>query len=270
MPALRTWIILDQFKGFIVVGRKGKTETYKELSAKIGPEKAKEQILQSIRGKTFVVNPTNFLSLVKAAIGQIGMTLDDVKIAEFPDDAKAALAFETGLGDFYMGSLPQEAKLLSQPDQYVDVGGHEVLGNAGLWFSSTVGLAPWLDENKETVMKLLAIWYRTVRYIDEKPDSVIPAWTKRINQQAAAAFTEDEMRGILKLLYHPNIEDAKKTFYNKDSDLYWKRSVDYYVPQNADKLPADFSTGKYNIEESLFTEFTKRSDLVAWVNSPLK
>lgn len=270
VPALRTWIILDQFKGFIVVGRKGKTDTFGDLSAKVGPAKAKEDILNSFRGKTFVINPTNFLPLVKAAIGQVGLTVDQVKIAEFPDDAKAALAFETGVGDFYMGSLPQEAKLLSQPDRYVNVGGHEILGDAGLWFSSTVGLAPWLESNKETVMKLLAVWYRTVRYINEKPDSVIATWTKRINQQAAAAFTEDDMRNILKLLYYPNIEEAKKTFYNKESPLYWKRSINYYVPQNADKLPADFDSGKYNIEETLFLEFLKRNDLIAWVNSPLK
>ncbi|MGV6874465.1 ABC transporter substrate-binding protein [Pseudochelatococcus sp. B33] len=270
VPDLRTWIVLDQFKGFIVVGRTGSAETYASLVGKLTPEEAKKQVLESFRGKTFVVNPTNFLPLVKAALDQAGMTLDDVKVAEFPDDAKAALAFETGVGDYYMGSLPQEAKLLSQPDRYTAAGGHEVLGPAGLWFSSTVGLAPWIEQNQETVMKLTAIAYRTIRYLHEQPERTVPIWTKLINAHAAASFTDDEVKNILTLLYHPTAEEAAETFFNPDSDVYWKNSIDYYSRQNAENLPSDFSSGKYNIEEEMFKNFIKRDDLVSWVNSPLK
>jgi hypothetical protein len=35
------------------------------------------------------------------------LTLDDITILDFADDAKAAAAFLRGEGDFYYGSLPQ-------------------------------------------------------------------------------------------------------------------------------------------------------------------
>lgn len=270
VPALRTWIVLNQFKGFIIVGRKGQTDTYESLVGTLGPEKAKEQILKAMKGKKFAIDPANYRSLAKAALSQVGLTLDDVQLIEFADSAKAGLAFESGVGDYFMGNLPTEAKLLSQPERYVSVGGHEILGPAGLWYSSMVALDPWLANNKDTVMKLLAIWYRVSRYIDERNDQIMPTWQRIINERASASFSLDDMRRITGLMWYPNIAQSKATVFNTGSDLYWRQSMDYYVPQNKDKLPVDFGGDKYNYEEVYFQALLKDTALIQWIEAPLK
>ena len=270
IPDMRTWILLNRFKGFILVGRKGGTETYASLAPKMGQEAARKKILQDMKGKSFAINPVSYLPLVKACLGQVGMSVDDVKLFEFPDDAKAALAFEKGVGDFYMGSLPQEIKLLSQPDLYINVGGAEILGPAGLWYSAMMGMEPWLKKNKETVLKLHAIWYRTSRYLNEKQAQIFPLWASNINQRAAASFTPDDIVKMSGFLEYPSIEQARTQAFNDKSDVSWRKAMSYYGPQNTDRLPADFNTGKYQLEQEYFEEFVARKDLVSWVNAPLK
>jgi ABC-type nitrate/sulfonate/bicarbonate transport system substrate-binding protein len=270
IPNMRSWIVLNRFKGFIVVGRKGQAEPYASLVTKMSPEKAKEQVLANMKGKTFSINPVSYTALVRAAVGQAGMTLNDVKLVEFPDDAKAALAFEKGIGDYYMGSLPQEMKLLSQPDLYVNVGGTEVLGPAGLWYSAMLSMEPWMSENKETLLKLHAIWYRTTRYINEQPERVVPIWASNINQRAAASFSTKDVNEMATFLQYPTIEQAKSSVFNDKSELSWRKAMAFYIPQNKEKLPEDFTSGKYQMEQAFFEEFQKRTDLINWVNAPLK
>jgi ABC-type nitrate/sulfonate/bicarbonate transport system substrate-binding protein len=270
IPNMRTWIVLNRFKGFILVGRKGAVETYASLAPRVGPEAARLQILKSMKGKSFAINPVSYLALVKACLGQVGMTMSDVKLFEFPDDAKAALAFEKGVGDFYMGSLPQEIKLLGEPDLYVNVGGAEILGPAGLWYSAMMGMEPWLKDHRETVLKLHAIWYRTSRYLNERQSQILPLWASNINSRAAASFTKDDIIKMSKFLEYPSIEQAKTQIFNDKSDLGWRKAMSFYGPQNTDRLPGDFSTGKYQLEQEYFEAFLARPDLVSWVNAPLK
>lgn len=270
IPNMRTWIVLNRFKGFILVGRKGAVETYASLVPKMGHEAARMQILKSMKDKAFAINPVSYLALVKACLGQVGMSISDVKLFEFPDDAKAALAFEKGVGDFYMGSLPQEIKLLSQPDLYVNVGGAEILGPAGLWYSAMMGMEPWMKENKETLLKLHAIWYRTSRYLNEKQAQILPLWVANINQRAAASFKSEDIVKMSGFLEYPTIEQARTQVFNDKSDVSWRKAMSFYGPQNTDRLPADFSTGKYQREQEYFEEFIARPELVSWVNAPLK
>jgi ABC-type nitrate/sulfonate/bicarbonate transport system substrate-binding protein len=270
VPSLRSWLITDQFAGFIVVGRKGQTDTFESLKAQIGAEKAKEQILNSFKGKTFSVVLSVREQMLGSAFSQVGMTTKDVKFADFPDDAQAALAFVKGVGDYYMGGLPQETKLLQSPDKFVNVGGQEILGPAGLWYTTIDSLEPWLQAHNDTALKLVAIWYRMMRYMKEKPDVVIPMLTKAINESAAASFTPDEVKASLTMLDFRTIEEAQKTQYDPNSDIYWKKAVDFYSTLNKEHLPDNFDPRVYDTAEALFNDFLKHKDLVDWVNSPLK
>jgi ABC-type nitrate/sulfonate/bicarbonate transport system substrate-binding protein len=270
VPTLRSWIVPNQFSGFIIVGRKGRTETFASLEPKVGAEKAKEQILNSFRGRTFSVVLSQREQMLTSAFSQIGMTPNDVKFADFPDDAQAALAFEKGVGDYYMGGLPQETKLLASPDKFVNVGGTEILGPAGLWYTSMDSLEPWLQAHHDTMLKLVAIWYRTMRYMKEKPEVAIPEMTKAINEAAAANFSPEDVAASLKLLDFRTIEEAQKTQYNPNSPIYWKRAVDFYATLNSKDLPDHYDPTTFVIAEAVFNEFLQHKDLVDWVNSPLK
>ncbi|MVA22180.1 hypothetical protein GOZ94_24920 [Agrobacterium vitis] len=269
VPALRSFLITDQFKGFIVIGRKG-TDTFADLAPKIGAEKAKEQILKGFKGKEFPTVLSSYRPLLTAALGQVGLTVDDINVIESGDDAQAALAFQRGTGDYYMGSLPQETKLLAMPDKYVNVGGHEILGPAGLWYSTMVSTQGWLDENEDTALKLAAIWYRVSRYADEHFEEVAPLWVKATNERAAASFTVDEFKNTFQLMAFPTLEKAKTTVFNPESDVYWKRSVDFYEKQNADQLPSGVDPATRALEEKYYDKLVANKKLIDWVNSPLK
>src|SRR3990172_9998442 len=98
------------------------------------------------------------------------MTLADVTIINLPDDEKAALAFIGGTGDFYMGGLPSEINILqNHGDEFELIGGSEILGPAGLWYSQVASSADWLAANEDVALKLMALSYRFNRYVNEQP-----------------------------------------------------------------------------------------------------
>jgi len=268
VPELRSWLITNQFKGFMVVGREGQP-TYADLSKTMDPEAAKKQILEGMKGKEFALVLSNFEKLLTAALGQVGMGISDVKVTQFSDDAAAALAFQRGTGDYYMGSLPQESKLIATPG-YVNVGGHEILGPAGLWFSTMVSTNEWLTENPETVKKLVAVWLRFARYASEDFDRVAPLWVEATNERAGAAFTVEEFKQTMELLYFPTTEQAQKTIYNPQSEAYWRNSVDFYKGQNAAELPEGVDPDSTALEQSYFEAVLADKKLADWIGSPLK
>lgn len=273
VPDLRDWLITDQFKGFIVVGRKGETETYDELvKSGMDPEAARQKILTSFRGKTFNLGQVGLLdSLITTALQDAGVDPKDVKIQNFADDAKAALAFRGGNGDYYMGSLPQETKLVrGEPDKFVNVGGQEILGAGGLWYSSMVGLDK-LTKDRDLMMRLYGIWYRTMRYIKEKPDTAIPHLTDAINKAAAARFTPDEVQFLLKnFIRYMTVDEAKDTVFNPSSPLYHGVSLDFYDRANKKDLPPDYEQDRFFVSERLFDEFVKDKATMSKVNAPLR
>ncbi|MBB3594914.1 ABC-type nitrate/sulfonate/bicarbonate transport system substrate-binding protein [Rhizobium sp. BK529] len=268
VPSLRSWLITDQFKGFIIIGRTG-TETYESVVAGSDPQLAKEKILKGFSGKTFALMPASFRPLLSSALSQVGMKYEDVKILEFGDDAAAALAFQRGEGDYYMGSLTQEIKLLARPDKYVNVGGQEILGPAGLWYSTMVSSQEWLNANEDTVLKMSAIWSRLARYMNEKYDETAPKLIAVNNERAAASFTPEDFKIMFGLLTFPTLDVAGKTVFNPESDLYWKRSVSFYEQKNASDLPAGVKADDKALEEVYFQKLKANAKLVEWINAPL-
>lgn len=270
VPDLRDFMITNQFKGFILIGRKGKTSTFAELAKKEGEARAKADILRSLRGKTFTIHKVAYGALMAAALSQVGLELSDIKIVDFPDDASAALAFTRGTGDYYIGSLPQEAKLLQSGD-YVNVGGTEILGDAGLWYSTMVSTQSWLESHADLVNKLLAIWYRTMKYLRDDPDRTMPLFTDAINQAAASNLPESSVRYIVtRLDFFPTLDEAQKLVYNESSKIYFWKSVEYYTKENRNVLPPNFNPRSVVVDAEYFARFLQQSALVAWVNSPLR
>lgn len=271
VPTLRNWMVTNQFKGFAIIGRKGQTETYAELAPELGHEKAKEQILLSMKGKTFAIVKVNHGPLVDSALQQVGLSIDDVNILNFPDHPSAGFAFESGEADYYTGALPQQIRLLTVSDEYVNVGGHEILGPAGLWYSTMLSDQTWLEENEETALKLLAIWYRTMRYVEERFDYALPIWTESLNERMGSdTFSVDQTRiAIEEFEFFPTMEEAAEGVFNSESDLSWRNSVAHYLP-SVENLPADFNADEYEVHSKYYDALRAREDLVAWVNAPLK
>ncbi len=270
LPELRDWMITNQYKGFMIVGRTGDVTYQEEIDKGASPKEAKETVLKNLLGKTFTIKSVTYKPLLEAALEQIGASTDDIKIVDFADDSKAALAFARGEGDYFMGSLPQEVKLLSEEDKHISLGGHEVLGPAGLWYSTMASLEGWLDENEETVNKLLAVWYRTMEYMKEQPDETLPILRDELNSRAAADFSLEDMELMTSELdWFMTLDEARENAYNPDSELFWERSADFYNAASKDELPDDFELDKYVLDTQVFERFLEQEDLVEWVKEPL-
>jgi ABC-type nitrate/sulfonate/bicarbonate transport system substrate-binding protein len=272
IPELRDWMITNQFKGFAVIGRKGQTKAYEQFAKGSTPIAARRATLKQFEGAEFVMVSANFKALLDGALSEVGLDPSQVKIIDFADDSKAALAFIRGTGDYYMGSLPQETKMLQDsPDKFVKVGGHEILGPGGLWYSTAIALQPWLEANSDTALRLMGVWYRTMRYLKERQGTTVPLMTKYINERAAAKFDPATVKFLINnLISFATLQEAAATTFNPSSIAYNARSVNHYAKGNAKVLPADYKASTYFVEGPWFKKFQARKDLIKMVNAPLK
>ena len=273
VPTLRDVLTINQFKGFIIVGRTGAPQYAQLVADGASEDDARAEIYEYIKGKTFIGNEAIFGALVDGLLDYAGLESSDIKIIDLADDAKAATAFLQGQGDFYMGSLAQESKLLGDfPEQFVNVGGAEVLGPGGLWYGTAAVDASYLKSNKDTVEKLVAIWMRTARYINEKPELVIPVIKDALNEHAGATFTDEQIEDQLaNYVQFTDPTVAAEATYNPDSSLYWKKSLDFYAAQNvaSGDLPEGTDLDELNQQENVYKDVIKNKDLMDWVDSPL-
>jgi ABC-type nitrate/sulfonate/bicarbonate transport system substrate-binding protein len=270
VPELTDFLTVNQFKGFVLIGRKGAAKTYDELLAELGDaEAAQNATLEQVRGKTFPMYSANYSTLLKATLSQADMTLDDVTITNFPDDEKAALAFLGGTGEFYMGGLPEINILQNHGDEFELIGGAEILGPAGLWYSQVASSTDWLAANEDTALRIMAMSYRYNRYVNEKPDAIMETVANAMNAHSGVATSVEDLSFIFdEFLAFRSYQDDATTTYDPASDLYWGRSADYYVTQSTD-LPAGADYRRQNPLDEWFAKFQARADLLEWVDAPL-
>jgi ABC-type nitrate/sulfonate/bicarbonate transport system substrate-binding protein len=269
-PQVKGFSSLGFFQGFIFVGRKGEVKPIDELAEELGAEKAKEMRLNEFKGKEFCIIPQR-KPLILDAIAQVGLTQDDVKFLNFADDQKAAMAFIRGSGDFYIGSLPQERKLIKMEDQFVNAGGAEILGPGGLWYDTMVSTDKFINENREAALRVLAVMYRSIRLFDENPQKVSQIGAAAISKLTGGDFSVDEYI-TMQTVYDDflSIEQVKSGMFNSESELYWKPSAEYYVKLTAEEgdLDKEVNVDDYYPWEDLFFELLTRQDLMDKINAP--
>lgn len=272
VPELTDFLTVNQFKGFVLIGRAGAAKTYDAFLTELGdPVAAQKATLEQVRGKTFPMYSANYETLLKATLSQADMTLDDVTITNFPDDEKAALAFIGGTGDFYMGGLPSEINILqNHGDEFQLIGGAEILGAAGLWYSQVASSDAWLAANEDTALKIMALSYRFNRYVNEQRDTIMPIVAGAMNAHSGVATSAEDLGFIFDtFLAFRSYQDDGTTTYDPTSDLYWGHSADYYVTQSSD-LPAGADYLRQNPLDAWYARFLTRTDLLEWVDAPLE
>ncbi len=269
---MQNFLNVNQFKGFVVLGRQGESKSYEEFLDELGdPEAAKVATIKQLEGKTFPIYLANYEPLLTAVLEQADLTLDDVTTINFPDDEKAALAMIGGEGDFYMGGLPSEINLLmNHPDEFKLIGGAEILGPAGLWYSNIASTEEWLASNEEAALRIMALSYLFNRYVQEMPEKVLPIVVEAMNAHSGVATDPDELKFIFDtfLDFRTYQQDAE-TAFNPESPLYWEDSASYYVERSQD-LPEDADYLRQNPLNEWFEKFLAREDLLYWVDKPLE
>lgn len=271
VPELRNFLTVNQFKGFSVIGRTGDSRTYDDFLDELGdPEEAQQATIEQLVDSTVPMYEANYRSLLSATLDQADLTTDVVDIVNFAEDDRAAVAFLGGEGDFYLGGLPSQVNiLLEHGDDYHIVGGAEVLGPAGLWYSQVASSDEWLEENRDAALRIMAMSYRYNRYIAEQPEDVLPIVGETIEEQGGPETTPEELELIFDdFLEFRSYQDEAETTYNPDSDLYWRESAEFYV-EESDELPEDADYETQNPLEPWFERFLEEDALLEWVDAPL-
>jgi len=272
VPEMQNFLTVSQFKGFAVIGRKGQSKTYQELLSELGSaEAAKKAAIRQMKGKKLPIYTANYKPLLTAVLGEGDMEIDDVQTINFADDEKAALAFISGEGEFYIGGLPSEINLLmNHSDQFQMIGGAEILGSAGLWYSNVASSEDWLEANTDTALKIMAMSYRYNRYVQENIDQILPIVAKAMNDHSGVATDEKSLRFIFdQFLEFRTYQQDAETTYNSESALFWENSAKYYVATSTE-LPKDADYRAKNPLNDWYKKFTANSDLLSWVDKPLQ
>ena len=271
VPEMQNFLTVNQFKGFVVIGRIGQSRTYEELLAEHGSaDQAMKAAIEQLKGKTFPVYLANYQPLITAVLEQAGMSFEDVQTINFADDEKAALAFISGEGDFYIGGLPSEINLLmNHSDQFQLIGGAEILGPAGLWYSNVASTEDWLAANEDTALKITAMSYRYNRFVQEKIDVILPIVVKAMNDHSGVGTDAKSLKFIFdEFLEFRTYQQDGDTTYNPDSPLSWENSAKYYVAKSAE-LPEGADYARNNPLNDWYKKFIAKEDLLAWVDRPL-
>jgi len=272
VPEMQNFLTVNQFKGFVVLGRQGKSKSYSELLAEMGDaDKAKKATIEQFKGKSFPIYLANYKPLLTAVLEQAGMDFKDIKTLNFPDDEKAALAMIGGTGDFYVGGLPSEINLMmNHADQFKLIGGAEILGPAGLWYSNIAVTEKWLAANEDAALKIMAMSYRYNRYVREKIDAIMPIVVKAMNDHSGVATDINSLKFIFdKFLEFRTYKQDAETTYNPNSPLFWENSAKYYVAKSTE-LPKGADYALKNPLNAWYKKFIAKKDLLAWVDTPLK
>lgn len=275
VPELRIVLNNNQFKGFMFIGRQGNIKTFAELREEATGDfaRAQRETMGQFKGKTIVMVKSSFEGMLKAALEQSGLALKDVKILDFADDAKAAAAFLRGEGDLYTGSLPQVVRILKEPG-YVNVAGNEVLGPAGIWFSNSAVTEQYLNQERATLLKVLAVYYRTMRYLVEKEGPTLGAMVEHLNKQAATNLTVEDAKNLRDTFVDfADIEGSLRRVYSPDSPLYWRKAAVHFIQQNEELgkiTPGSVNIEQIVVQEQVFNELLRNKELIGWVQSPIQ
>jgi ABC-type nitrate/sulfonate/bicarbonate transport system substrate-binding protein len=265
----------DQFRGFAFIVRKdGGFETYQDLADPMSPDEASRQAIAQMKGKTIVTIPSSFEATIDATLAQAGLSKDNVQIQSFNESSSAAIAFIRGSGDIFVGGLPETVKLLTgeNASKYTTLVRNQQMGPAGLWFSNFAVSQKFLEGERETVLKLLAVWYRTVRYIREQPDKALKPMVNYLAEHTGGGIDlAAAKKQVPEFVYFQTLEESKDTAFNPQSQTYWRIAAEHLVEQNQKlgKIPKEGFTLDWVVQEQLFNELMKKKDLIDWINKPL-
>lgn len=265
VPEIRNFAPVGFFKGFFFVARKDTMKSWEDLKAEMGLDAAKESRRNEFKGKTIMIIPQK-IPLVLDMLEQVGLTEKDVKFMKFADDQKSATAFLSGTGDIYIGGIPQQKKLIEMGDKFINVGGHEILGPAGVWYDTMSTTDKFMIDKREVALRTLACMLLTEKYFAKDMEKFAAVGTAEMSRIAGTEFTTKdfiEMQTIYD--QYQTLDLLQNEVYNKDSVFYWKHPVDYTLGMaiKDGTLDASFTADKYFGEsEKLFNELLKREDLM--------
>ena len=279
-PTYRNYLITNEYQGFSLTGRVGESLSFEEALAN-NPgdrEAAIAELAETLKGKTIAKAEGFPTSQEENLAANIGLTCcnegDDMSLQFFPTLEAMDFGFLRGEADLYIGILNTQMRLLFSDElagEYHVVAPLELFGRAVLY--STEGVTQkWLDENPETALRSLAIWYRVSRYLAEFPDIVGDFVSEYQKAATGGVSLGGNVIGaaLTELNYFPLLDEAEEYMFTADSKTYYGNIADNFESGIAGgTIPEGTVWSDHEVELEWFNMLMAREDLVAWINAPL-
>ena len=213
--------------GFALMARKG--GPIRPLSSfsneELPSSSAKDAFAAQLKGRTIITTSGTDMEQGVAAIARrANLRLGtDVKIIDLPPD-EGLIAFLGGNGDAYIGGIPQRFKAAQS-------------GAIELITGTDIGPAPingfvttnsYATANPEVMEKVVRVWFRTVKYVNDNFDSAAPEIIELVNKNSAGKLTVDDFRKTWNGLetFEPSVQSVERNIISPSGRNYWKARWD--------------------------------------------
>ena len=158
-------------------------------------------------------------------------------------------------------------------DEFVNAGGTEILGPAGMWYDTMVSGDKFMIDNREAALRTLAVQYRAGGFFEEKPTKFAEIASKVLSRMTGGEFSvKDYIEFQTKYDLFLTIQRSLSWFYNSLSSWYWKYPVEFYIKlavEQGDLKETVSAEEYYGESEKLFYELPTRRDLLEKIYAPL-
>ena len=283
IPEFRNWITSYQWRGFQIIGRKDPAtgaavhKPWLDFFVDAGGDLAvaNQEFSAALAGRSFAIWDPGSIPTLKALLEQGGLTLDDVEIIGFADINVASTSFIAGEGDYHMGDSIQMHRMLTAPDlrdKFTSAAPFQAFGATGLWYSTYASTEQWLAENEETALRLLAIWYRTTRYLHNRTEDVLPPMHEAVRRAGGVLVDDETLKAeLFNIEDYVRFQDAWDHYFADGSPTNMDLSIanSHRNAVEAGTVAADSDWRVFEVEKDWFAKLQAREDLVAWIMKPL-
>jgi hypothetical protein len=182
----------------------------------------------------------------------------DLKILDLsPDDGLAA--FLAGKGDAYIGGLSQRIRAAKE-------GMVVMLGGTDLGPSPITGLVTtrrFARDNRETLLKLIKVWFRIVNYVNSNIDEGGAIIADELKSRSETPLALDEFKRLWNKVEHfpASAADVDADILNPDGRNYWKYrwiSCNYYYVKIVESISEQVPPDNIFIMPEIHREYLER------------
>ena len=213
-----------------------------------------------LKGRTIVTTSNTHMEHALAfAARRGGLAFKrDLKILDLsPDDGLAA--FLAGKSDAYIGGLSQRIRA-EKAGMIVMLGGTDLGPSPITGFVTTRRFA---RDNRETVLKLIKVWFRTVNYVNSNIDEAGASIAGELKSRSETSLTLDEFKRFWNKVEHfpASTADVEADFLNSDGRNYWKSrwiSCNYYYVKIVGSISQQVPPDDIFIMPEIHREYVER------------
>lgn len=200
-------------------------KTVDELEAEgMSSEEARQEVFRQLEGRTIVTTMgTDMGKQVTAALETSGVGRDNVEIVDMNPDQGLA-AFLSGTGDVYLGGIPQRTRATAE-GMVVVASGPDLAPPPINGFVTTSSYA---EANEDTMLRLMNVMFRIVRYCNDETEACGEIITERLNEETGAELTVEGFVDFWQNFEHyaGNASEVEDIILSEEGFAYWKDTWD--------------------------------------------